>query len=182
VLFATFFLKQTCDKDHINCETTPAETALVSGSITSATCVKSRLSITLAKILPPTDNSEIPRLLPQSTRSPLFLYIATLLASFHCWGTRQVLQILQMKACRLTWRSFPRTWTPQLVGDPRHRLGWIWDQRGLIELQSGWVYSPGKWWEAAREVYSEKEVSEGFFLFRRVLKCSANREEFRRAL
>jgi len=127
VLFAAFFLKQTCDKGHVNSETTPAETALVSRSITSATCVKSRLSITLAKILPPTDNSEIPRLLPRSTRSPLFLYIAKMLASFHCWGTRQVLQILQMKACRWTWRSFPpyfntsagRWSTPQALLDLR---------------------------------------------------------------
>jgi len=46
----------------------------VSGSIISATCVRSWLSTTLAKILPPTDNSEMPRLLPQSARSPLFSY------------------------------------------------------------------------------------------------------------
>ena len=79
----------------------------VSGSITPATCVKSQLSITLAKILPPTDNSEMPRLLPQSARSPLFLYMATMLASFRCWGTGQVLQILQMKASGWIWRPFP---------------------------------------------------------------------------
>jgi len=100
----------------------------LSGSIISATCVKSRLSITLTKSLPPTDNnSEMPRLLAQSARSPLFLYMATMLASFHCWETRQALQILQMKACRWTWRSFPpylNTWagrwsTPQALLDLR---------------------------------------------------------------
>jgi len=93
----------------------------VSGSITSAACVKSRLGITLAKILPPTGNSEMPRLLPQSARSPLFLYMATILASFR----RSVGG--QYKRYKIVWRQrsrrmlFPPDQLETLAAD---RKGW----------------------------------------------------------
>jgi len=43
----------------------------LSGSITSATCVKNRLSITLAKILPPTHDSEMTRLINHLNNVPI---------------------------------------------------------------------------------------------------------------
>ena len=58
VQFAAFFLKETCDKTMSIVKRQKPH--WISGSITSATCVKSRLNIILAKILPPTDNSEMP--------------------------------------------------------------------------------------------------------------------------
>ena len=175
MLFAIFLLKQTCDKKHVNSGATRRKPHSLSGSITSATCIKSRLSITLAKILPPTDNSKMPRLLPQLTRSPLFLYMATMHPSIvEGIGKRS-------RFCR--WRHasghggpFPHTKTPQLVGDLRHRLCWIWDQRWLIELQSGWVVLSRQVMRGSEGRESGKEVSEGSLLFRRVLKCSAHRE------
>jgi len=112
----------------------------------------------------------------QVKRSSLFLYMATMLASFHCGGTLQVLQILQLKACRWTWRSFPpylntsagRWSTPQALLDLRPEMA---DRTSVrVGVWSRQVMGGSE----GREF--RKEVSEGFFLFRRVLKCSAHRE------
>ena len=78
----------------------------VSGTTSGAMWVDSLLKRILAKILPPIERREIGLYFPHSVRSP-FLYMVTMLASFHACGTEPTSQALVISWCSLLNRLSP---------------------------------------------------------------------------
>ena len=80
----------------------PLKPHCVSGTTSGVLWVDSMLRRILVKIFPAMEKREIPLYFPQSVRSP-FLYMVTMLASFHACGTEPTSQALVGAVCWTDW-------------------------------------------------------------------------------